>query len=173
MSSPYGSLDHPRLSSSQRKNGNARAWSKIAGTESVERLIAAAGGSIGLVPSGTEPNLVKRSWNSEHGRQAERSICRRKPLDRASADTMSLCANATSEAQPAFGLSDPSSANPSIVRLIVAGSIPVPVITHQRERPLPLISQACRLACPDQNELIRSLVLAKISSHATSAIPIA
>ena len=64
------------MSSSQRKNGNARAWSKIAGTESVERLIAAAGGSIGLVPSGTEPDHVKRSWNSEHGLQAERSICR-------------------------------------------------------------------------------------------------
>ena len=52
-----------------------------------------------------------------------------------------------SEAQPAFGLSDPSSANPLTVHLIIAGSISVPVITHQRERPLPLISQACRLAC--------------------------
>lgn len=69
------------------------------------------------------------------------------PLDRAPADTMSLCANATSEAQPAFGLSDPSSANPLTVHLIIAGSISVPVITHQRERPLPLISQACRHAC--------------------------
>ena len=121
--------------------------SEAAGSELVERLIAAAGGIAGLVPSGTEPIPVKRSWNSEHGLQAERSICRRKPLDRAPADRMSLCANATSEAQPAFGLSDPSSANPSSVRLNIAGSIPVPVITHPRERPLPLISQACRHAC--------------------------
>ena len=50
--------------------------SEAAGSELVERLIAAAGGIAGLVPSGTEPIPVKRSWNSEHGLQAERSICR-------------------------------------------------------------------------------------------------
>ena len=49
--------------------------SEAAGSELVERLIAAAGGIAGLVPSGTEPIPVKRSWNSEHGLQAERSIC--------------------------------------------------------------------------------------------------
>lgn len=50
--------------------------SDTAGRELVERLIAAAGGVAGLVPSGTESIPVKRSWNSEHGLQAERSICR-------------------------------------------------------------------------------------------------
>ena len=41
--------------------------SDAAGSESVERLIAATGGGSGLVPSGTELIPVKRSWNSEHG----------------------------------------------------------------------------------------------------------